>query len=248
MLLPFLRAHVRQETERGIPVELNSSNWRDLARAHANRPVSRKLEKALEHMARHSSSPGDPVAVNCRVDYPLFDAADDRETGFLLEHLKERRLVKQLGDGLFVLTVEGWAQLEPRGTGGISGHCFVAMSFDQSLREAYEQGIRAAIEDDCKLLAVRVDLVEHNENICDRIVVEIKKAQFMVADFTLHRAGVYFETGYAAGLGRPVIWTCRKDELQRTHFDTRQYNHIDWADPGDLRKRLADRIRATVLK
>jgi hypothetical protein len=48
------------------------------------------------------------------------------------------------------------------------------------------------------------------------------------------------------GLGRPVIWTCRKDDLVDVHFDTRQYNHIDWKDSGGLRMRLADRIKATI--
>jgi nucleoside 2-deoxyribosyltransferase len=91
-----------------------------------------------------------------------------------------------------------------------------------------------------------LDLVEHNEKICDRIIAEIRTCQFLVADVTLQRPGVYFEAGFAMGLGRPVIWTCRKDDLVDVHFDTRQYNHIDWKDSGGLRMRLADRIKATI--
>ncbi len=178
---------------------------------------------------------------------PLRCPDPEAEARFLVGHLKDRGLVSEASNGL-VLSAEGWARLEPAGSGGIAGRCFVAMSFDPSLNQAYDQAIRPAIEDDCKLVAVRVDLLEHNEKICDRILAEIKKAQFLVADFTLHRGGVYFESGYAMGLGRPVIWTCRKDDLERTHFDTRQYNHIAWAAPEDLRQRLADRIRATILK
>ncbi len=37
--------------------------------------------------------------------------------------------------------------------------------------------------------------------------------RFMIADFTGHRGGVYFEAGFAHGLGIPVIWTCREDQL-----------------------------------
>jgi hypothetical protein len=48
------------------------------------------------------------------------------------------------------------------------------------------------------------------------------------------------------GLGRPVIWTCREDDRKKVQFDTRQYNHIFWKDPNDLRIKLADRIRATI--
>jgi hypothetical protein len=225
---------------------LTTTKWKSLALAHANTPVSRKLEKVIEYLARQSAFPGDTVRLDSQVDYPLFDAVSHQEAHFLVEHLMERRMVRSVPNG-FVLTADGWARLDPVGTGGVPGHGFVAMSFDPSLTEAYAQGIRPAIEDDCKLTAIRVDLIEHNEKICDRIVAEIKKSQFMVADFTLHRAGVYFEAGFAMGLGRPVIWTCRKDELGKTHFDTRQYNHIDWQTPAELRKRLADRIRAILL-
>jgi hypothetical protein len=49
----------------------------------------------------------------------------------------------------------------------------------------------------------------------------------MVADFTGHRGGVYFEAGDGLGLGIPAIWTCRYDELKKSHFDMRQFNYIN---------------------
>jgi nucleoside 2-deoxyribosyltransferase len=91
-----------------------------------------------------------------------------------------------------------------------------------------------------------VDRVEHNDNINDRIISEIRACQFLVADFTLHRNGVYFEAGFAMGLGRPVVWTCRRDQMREAHFDTRPYNHIIWDTPAELREKLTNRIKATV--
>jgi hypothetical protein len=44
----------------------------------------------------------------------------------------------------------------------------------------------------------------------------------------------------------PVIFTCRKDAIDKVHFDTRQYNHIVWETPEELRDRLAKRISATI--
>jgi hypothetical protein len=41
---------------------------------------------------------------------------------------------------------------------------------------------------------------------------------------------------------------CRKDQVNDLHFDTRQFNHILWETPEDLRRQLADRIRAVILK
>jgi nucleoside 2-deoxyribosyltransferase len=122
------------------------------------------------------------------------------------------------------------------------------MAFDPELDSAYDEGIKPAVTEDCQFSVIRVDRVEHNDNINDRIIGEIRGCQFIVADFTLHRNRVYFEAGFAAGLGRPVVWTCRKDQMRDAHFDTRPYNHIVWEDPVQLRQRLGNRIRPTILQ
>ena len=58
--------------------------------------------------------------------------------------------------------------------------------------------------------------------------------------------GVYYEAGFAHGLDIPVIFCCRKDVLEKVHFDTRQYNHIVWEKPEELREKLANRIAAVI--
>jgi hypothetical protein len=57
---------------------------------------------------------------------------------------------------------------------------------------------------------------------------------------------VYFEAGFMRGLGRNVIWMCKKEELQESkiHFDVRQYRFIDWSDVEDAKKRLLHSILA----
>ncbi len=122
---------------------------------------------------------------------------------------------------------------------------FVAMYFDESLTPAYDQGIAAALAD-TGYSPLRVDREQHNDKIDDKIIAELRRSGLVVADFTGHRGGVYFECGYAMGRGTPVIWCCRKSDIGQAHFDTRQYNHIVWNEPADLREALVDRIRATV--
>lgn len=79
------------------------------------------------------------------------------------------------------------------------------------------------------------------------IVAEIRKSSFLIADFTGDRGGVYFEAGFAKGLGIPVIFSCKKGEwTDKLHFDTRQYNHIIWETPTDLAVKLQNRIAATI--
>jgi nucleoside 2-deoxyribosyltransferase len=101
------------------------------------------------------------------------------------------------------------------------------MWFSDETNAAYESGIRPALLE-AGFDPIRIDQKEHNNEIPDEIMAEIRNCQFMVADFTGQRAGVYYEAGFAMGLGRPVIWCCRSDEIGKLHFDTNHKNHIDW--------------------
>jgi len=51
--------------------------------------------------------------------------------------------------------------------------------------------------------------------IDDLMRVQIRQSRFVISDLTDHNNGAYWEAGYAEGLGKPVIYTCRTD-----HFDT----------------------------
>ena len=246
-LLPYLSAHTRQASERGEQVMLDTRNWKSLAQAHMGTPFAQKVNKTLELFSR-ISKPGHECRIIANIDFPLVDAEGPGELQVITKYLADLGYLDDKGGGKFYVTGKGWERLESGVVGrGILGKCFVAMSFDPSLKDAYEQGIYLAVKQDCTMDPVRIDLVEHNEKICDKILAEIRSCQFLVADFTLQRAGVYFEAGFAMGLGRPVIWTCREDDFVNTHFDTRQYNHIVWDTPEDLREKLTNRIKATIV-
>jgi nucleoside 2-deoxyribosyltransferase len=144
--------------------------------------------------------------------------------------------------------MEGWNQVQPLPRpGGVPGQCFVAMWFSDELKTAYEHGIEPAIRD-AGFKPIRIDLKEHNNEIPDEIIAEIRNAQFVVADFTGQRNGVYYEAGFAMGLGRPVIWCCKKEEIAQLHFDTNHKNHIAWQTHQELRDKLYARIRGTILE
>ncbi len=151
-------------------------------------------------------------------------------------------------DGLFacVVDVSGYSLIEEIQTNPDSSQCFVAMWFDPSLNEAFEKGIRPAIEEDSGYSALRIDHQEFLGKIDDEIIAEIRRSRFLVADATHGddgaRGGVYYEAGFAHGLGLPVIFTCRSDMIDKVHFDTRQFNHIVWENPDDLREQLSNRI------
>jgi nucleoside 2-deoxyribosyltransferase len=116
---------------------------------------------------------------------------------------------------------------------------------DASLEDAWHSGLRRAIVD-AGYKPLRIDKKEHANKICNEIIAEIRRSRFLVADYTRHRGGVYYEAGFAAGRGLPVILTCRKNQMTQLHFDIRQCNCIDWEEQEDLAQRLKVRIEALI--
>jgi len=139
-------------------------------------------------------------------------------------------------------------RLDETRPGGIPGTRVVAMWFDPSMTEVYETGISPAVETDCGFKAVRIDRMEHNHEVTDEIMAGIRRAEFIVADFTGDRGAVYYEAGFARGIGGAVIYCCKENEMAKVHFDTRIITHVTWKDSAELRKKLAERIQATILR
>ena len=196
------------------------------------------------------------------------DSLTHNEINFLADYLSSRGLItkdtkiRQNGDiiqadrysGEYLCRVEipGYALIEEMETNPEEPQCFVAMWFDPSMDEVYEKGIRPAILK-AGYRPVRIDR-EANliDKIDDAIVAEIRRSRFLVADFTHGdkgaRGGVYYEAGFAHGLGIPVIFMCREDRIDEAHFDTRQFSHILWdaRNLEDLAFRLTSKILASM--
>src|SRR5580704_7133706 len=123
--------------------------------------------------------------------------------------------------------------------------CFVAMRFDEPQTDAvYDNLIRPALT--CQgITPIRIDRVEHNDNIDARIIQEIEGCDLALGDLTFARPSVYFEAGFAEGRSVPVIYTCRKDHFTpkpddtlanlRVHFDLQMKNIIPWNNEKDSR-------------
>ena len=249
-LAPFLSMATRQATEDGRCLELNGNNLQELADSQRQIRVTEKIERMLGRIARKAGTPGAPVIISYINDCFLYSATSVEELLTYINYVREHGWVKATLTSEASncwLTVNGWMHVEPAPTsGGIPGRCFVAMSFDPSLDDAYRFGIEPGIHD-CGFDPVCMKDIVTNEGITDRILAEIRLAQFLVADFTGHRHGVYFEAGFAKGLGREVIWTCRETDKEKLHFDTKHLGHVLWTDPPDLRTKLAASIRANII-
>lgn len=151
------------------------------------------------------------------------------------------------------LTINGWARVEElfRSANG-SRKGFMAMKFgDPQLDTVFRDHFKPAVH-----LAgfelMRLDDEPRAGLIDDRLRLEIRTSRFMVADLSHANAGAYWEAGFAEGLGRPVIYTCRKDVFDdhktKPHFDTNHYLTVVWdpADPAAAAEQLKTVIRVTL--
>jgi hypothetical protein len=205
--------------------------------------VLERLDLALQMIAAGTNNPGEHSAFNPTDDFPLIYAASAREALFYIRQLKSMGLLDE-HETVASLTVKGYQRLaEIQRTGRQSGLAFVAMWFNPKTQSLYDDAIAPAVRA-AGFEPLRIDKHEHINRIDDEIIAQIRRSRFMVADFTGQRAGVYFEAGMMLGLGRNVFWMCDRAELSSVHFDTRQYNFIDYASAEEAKERLLNRIVA----
>ena len=149
-------------------------------------------------------------------------------------------------------TASGWIYYEElRRAHVASNYAFFARQFaNPDLDKAVKQCLRDAVEQ----TGFELRTVTQKAGLIDAIIEdEIRRCRFLIADLSDDNPGAYWETGFAEGLGKPVIYICReKDKVgaeKKTHFDTNHRHTVRW-DPNSFAKTEAELkavIRNTLL-
>jgi hypothetical protein len=203
--------------------------------------IDDKLNMILFYIKRKTSYPSQDVEINTLYDYSICFAKDFKEFRFYLEHLNNLKLI-QLSTSLnnvskYFLTIKGFEYIAKLQEFNVhSNRCFVAMSFKNEYEALYSKAIKPAIEK-AKYTPIRIDEenlanpdIEVNND--DRLIAEIRMSRFMIADFTAKSLNVYYEAGFAFGLGMKVIRCCEKNAIANgaLPFDTRNRDHLSWEE------------------
>lgn len=204
------------------------------------------VDRMLLNFAAHSGgAPGEPFQLVTHTSF-LFAESGQQANYYLRLLMNSREWIAANGPN-YEITDAGWQRIAElkRSRPSADNPAFVAMWYGGRERRDEMNAVYGAIRAGVRRAGynvTRADLEEHNEYVMNKILGDIRVAPFVVAEFTNHRNGVYFEAAFAKGLGSEVICCCRDGELRDAHFDTKQLNHILWESPDDLAERLSGRI------
>jgi nucleoside 2-deoxyribosyltransferase len=214
-----------------------------------------KLDNLVLYLFNLQNYDGEPIRINVREnDFVLKNYFKNvAECAFYLNSLAEQGLIelaKHISDGTIVtlnLTHSGLNKtIELTEEGEKSNKCFIAMSFNPSTKPTRE-AIRKALNDTgYEAVIIDEQIIDSARTINDEIIASLKKCKFCIADFSFHSNGVYFESGFALGQGKKVIYTCSKEEFENAHFDIRPLQHIIYESPEQLVKDLKYKIEAFI--
>lgn len=171
------------------------------------------------------------------------------------------------------LTLKGWERAEElRKAAVVGSQAFVAMWFHEGMGAAYERGIHPAVEA-CGYSPYIVNRRPTDKKIDDEIIANIRKSRLVIADLTGLRPSVFYEAGFAHGLGIQLVLTCQRgprvpftqvapdgntpeprepatwfDHIREHAFDLRNHVILAWSSPEELSRALTEHIEARGLR
>jgi len=269
-----LSALLREQTIRfgqSVLLQINDKARRDSVRGRVSlsyedlvatwpESVADRLDRVLLNVAALSTSGGADIWLSDEkrrpspLDLALLFARNDREAQFHAKALIEQEYLESTFPKSIdhvVVTPRGWARVAElqASHGSPDDPPFVAMWFGGDTQrdemDAVFEAIRKACEATKWRTPIRADAEQHNDFIMDKILGDIRRVPFVIADFTGNCKGVYIEAGFARGLGKSVIHTCKDSDFEEAHFDIKQIRTIKWKTFNELREGVTQRIRGS---
>lgn len=246
----ILSGVLREQSDLGKPLTLSMDNIERLIQS-AIIPADpiESIEYLLQHIYKWTQSADRSVPFVPANDFPLVYAKNTGEFCFFIEQAKSLDFIEAIGAQYNLrLKLNGWKKI-----GELKNRyenkeriVFMAMQFgNEEHDKIYKDHFKLAVAQTGFELK-RLDERPAAGLIDNQLRVQIRRARFLLADLTNENRGAYWEAGFAEGLGKPVIYLCKKSDFEKmkTHFDTEHHLTIKW-DEKDLKK-AEEELKATI--
>lgn len=247
----------RMQRENEWPTLSNKMYTDILLKDALPKPVE-QAENMLLWLGNAADDSDSKVHVSCEELQATIGSSRTNSILYIANHLQSKGLLTYSESDntqpdpqlVFQMTLPGWQEFDsllrrsPQ-----SRTFFMAMKFGEpELNDMVDTVFRPAVEATGYNLLVLTDEPRAGL-IDDQLRVEIRRSRLLIADITHKNPGAYWEAGFAEGLGKPVIYTCRESEFNggASHFDTNHHLTVLWSSEKDeVLRRLKATIRATL--
>lgn len=209
-----------------------------------------KLDRLFLELFKMQKFEGEIFSINATFSDPMFYTKlyfkNHSEYAFYLRILHDQGIINSNGKTV-AITFKGLNyQIDLTENGVNSNNCFIAMSFGAGMNKIRDSIKKVVNETGFNALIIDELHIDPHKTINDEIIANIKKSKFCISDFTEQKDGVYFEAGFALGLGLKVIYTCHEKWFKKSHFDTNHFPHIIYKDNQELESKLKMKIEAWI--
>lgn len=231
--------------------------------------IEEKIQKLVVRLREKTEYFGQVVELgDIELAVPLAYAKNARELEALLKLMSEKKIayVKFVEQGQIIdpdvptspvprnrkvqvtLLEAGWDLSKSLGKQNQeSDKGFIAVWFDDSMNESITAAEQAIAEVGYRAVCIRDE--HFSERIMDKALSEIRRSRFIVVDLTGARASVYFEAGFAHGLGIETIYVYKEQQPEKDSpldFYVRHYQCHKYKDATDLKDVLKTAISARI--
>lgn len=218
--------------------------------------IEEKIQKLLQRLREKTEFFGQEVGLgDVETLVPLAYAKNSAELLALFTLMTEKKLAKigvttngEMRTVKIALSANGWDvtnSLEKENKESDRG--FIAIWFDDSMNESIDAIGEAITECGFRSICIRDE--HFSEKIMDKALGEIRKSRFVVVDLTGERGSVFFEAGFAHGLGIETIYVYKEQDVkERTllEFYVRHYQCYKYKTQTDLKEVLKNAIGARI--
>ncbi len=254
----ILSHYIRQKNEAKEHPFFRGNLIDRIIQEHALPELPEQIDNLVLYLGRNTNI-GQTAPFHISALKAVAGALDDRNISFVCSCLFEqnylvtghKHLIFTNGQAALGLHMKGWQRYYELEKGKVDHRlAFMAMPFrNDRLDEIYLKWFKPA----CRAVGFELRRVDERPEagiINNKMLVDIRKSRFVIAELTTENRGVYWEAGFAEGMNRPVIYTCDEEYKKNNplHFDIQQHHTVFWEDTNmlDAAKRLVVTIQATI--